>query len=79
MSPELIGILSVGVTLAGLILTGKRDTDRRIGALATRMSGLEQRMAAMEQRMAHMEGLLAGLGLAGRAREATAAAAAVGD
>ena len=42
MSPELIGIVGVGVTVAGLILTGKRDTDRRIDALAARMSGVEQ-------------------------------------
>ena len=66
MSPELIGILGVGVAVAGLMLTGKRDTDRRIDALATRMTSLEQRMAAIEQRMARMEGLLEGLGLAGR-------------
>ena len=79
MSLELIGILGVGVTSAGLILTGKRDTDRRIDVLATHMSGVERRMAALERRMAHLEGLLAGLGLALRAREATTAAAAAGD
>ena len=65
MSPELIGILgvivsvlSVGAALAGLILTGKRDTDRRL--------------ADMDRRLARVEGLLEGLGLSGRALAATA-------
>ncbi|MDE0103133.1 MAG: hypothetical protein OXN89_12205 [Bryobacterales bacterium] len=53
MSAELIGILAVGVALAGLILTGKRDTDRRL--------------ADMDRRLARVEGLLEGLGLSGRA------------
>ncbi len=60
MSAELIGILGVGVSilavgvaLAGLILTGKRDTDRRL--------------ADMDRRLARVEGLLEGLGLSGRA------------
>lgn len=59
MSAELIGILGVGVSivavgvaLAGLILTVKRDTDRRL--------------AEMVRRVAHVEGLLEGLGLSGR-------------
>lgn len=67
MSAELIGILGVGVSilavgvaLAGLILTGKRDTDRRL--------------ADMDRRLARVEGLLEGLGLSGRAGPSGAAA-----
>ena len=67
MSAELIGILGVGVSiltvgvaLAGLILTGKRDTDRRL--------------ADLDRRLARVEGLLEGLGLSGRVRSAGAAA-----
>lgn len=52
MTAELIGILSVGVALAALILAGKRDTDRRL--------------ADMDRRLARVEGLLEGLGLSGR-------------
>ncbi|MDE0122982.1 MAG: hypothetical protein OXN97_00235 [Bryobacterales bacterium] len=59
MSAELIGILGVivsvlgvGAALASLILTGKRDTDRRL--------------ADMDRRLVRVEGLLEGLGLSGR-------------
>ncbi|MDE0103424.1 MAG: hypothetical protein OXN89_13690 [Bryobacterales bacterium] len=53
MSAELIGILGVGGALAGLILTGKHDTD--------------QRLANVGRRLARVEALLKGLGLPGRA------------
>lgn len=52
MTAELIGVLSVGVALAALILAGKRDTVRRL--------------AEMDRRLARIEGLLVGLGLSGR-------------
>jgi hypothetical protein len=52
MSLELIGILSVGLALAGLILSGRRDTSRRLDD--------------MDRRLARVEGLLEGLGLSGR-------------
>ena len=53
MSADLIGILAVGVALAGLILTGEHDTD--------------QRLANVGRRLARVEGLLEGLGQPGRA------------
>lgn len=66
MSAELIGtlgvgvsILAVGVALARLILTGKRDTDRRL--------------VDMDRRLARVERLLERLGLPGRAAVAGAA------
>ncbi len=71
MSAELIGILGVGVSilavgvaLAGLILTGKRDTDRRL-------ADMDGRLAALDRRLARVEGLLEGLGLSGRAAAAS--------
>lgn len=60
MSAELIGILSVGVALAGLVLR-----------LSARIDGIEDRLASVEQRLARVEGLLEGLGLSGRIAPAT--------
>ena len=61
MSPELIAILAVGLTLAGLTLRMGARLDSRIDRLETRVTGLEQHMA-------HLEGLLEGLreAIAGR-------------
>ena len=83
MSAELIGILSVGVALAALLLTSvnnlrdemralredMRRTENRLDALEQRM---ETRLDALEQRMARLEGVLDGLreALFGRSREA---------
>jgi uncharacterized coiled-coil protein SlyX len=83
MSAELIGILSVGVALAALLLTsvnslregvralreGMRRVENRLDTLEQRM---ENRLDALEQRMARLEGVLDGLreALFGRSREA---------
>ena len=54
MSPEMIAIASVGVALAGLILTGQR-------AIRTELATQRQEIAALREWMAHLEGLLEGL------------------
>lgn len=54
MSVELIGIISVGVALAGLILASKREINLRLVAL-------EQGQADLKERMARVEGILEGL------------------
>ena len=61
MSVELIGIISVGVALAGvsvalagLILASKRDIN-------VRLTALEQGQADLRERMARLEGILEGL------------------
>ena len=46
MSPELIGILAVGIALAGLILNGQRRIDARFERLEKRISALEAQQAA---------------------------------
>jgi len=56
MSVELIGIISVGVALAGLILASKRDIN-------VRLVTLEQGQADLRERMAGLEGILKGLAL----------------
>lgn len=84
MSPELIGILSVGVALAALHLASLRSLreeirkeihrlDGRLDRLETRLDGMESRLDSLEQRMARLEGVLDGLreALFGRSREAT--------
>ena len=67
MSPELIGILTVGVALAALVLTStgrlRGELQSARGELVGRIGALETRMAGLEQRMAPLEGLLEGAGL----------------
>ena len=67
MTPELIAILAVGVAVAGLILNGQTQTNRRLDALEQRLEGridaLEQRISAFElqvnQRFDRLEARLA--------------------
>ena len=68
MSPEIIATASVGVALAGLILTGQRAIRtelaiqrRETAALREEITTLREALAALRERMAHLEGLLEGL------------------
>ena len=54
ITPELIAIVGVGATLAGMILTGQR-------ALRGEMAQLRDQIGKLRERMAHLEGLLEGL------------------
>ena len=61
----LIAVVAVGVTLAGLMLTGQRairaelvDQRKEFGG---RFSALEQQITELRERMAHLDGLLDGL------------------
>ena len=60
VTAELIGILTVGVAIAALILT---STGRLRSELGARIGALEVRFGALEQCMARLEGLLEGAGL----------------
>ena len=76
MSAELIGILSVGVALAALLLTSIKglceEMRGEMRTLREDMRRMENRLDALEQRMARLEGVLDGLreALFGRSREA---------
>ncbi len=61
MSPEIIAIASVGVALAGLILTGQRAIRAEQAAQRLEIAALREDLAALRERMAHLEGLLEGL------------------
>ena len=72
MSPELIGIMTVGVALAALQMVsikGLREDmdkrfaalDQRLAAIDQRLAALEQRVGALEQRLARLEGMIDGL------------------
>ena len=68
MSAELIGILSVGVALGGLVLALQSRTDKRLDAFDKRLDAfgaelrvLGQRVGGLEQRVARLEGLIEGL------------------
>ncbi len=72
MTPELIGILAVGIALAGLVMRLSARTDQRIGALDKRLTEglqglraeiaeLRTQISELRERMARLEGLLDGL------------------
>ena len=61
MSMELIAIIGVGITLAGLILNGQHDLRKEINGLRKEINSLREEMNNLLERMAHLEGLLEGL------------------
>ena len=72
MSPELIGIMTVGVALAALQMMSIKSLREEIKGLREeikdlredmdkRFAALEQRIGALEQRLARLEGMIDGL------------------
>ena len=61
MTPELVGILSVGVAILAVLAVSMQRTDKRFERLEARFDRLEARMSDLEQRQARLEGLLDGL------------------
>ena len=61
MSPEIIAVASVGIALAGLILTSQRTIRAELVAQRQDFAAFREDLAALRERMAHLEGLLEGL------------------
>ena len=76
MSADLIGMLTIGLALAGLIIANSRALRRDMASLETRLrddlkqtetrlredlKGLDQRVGRLEHGQAKLEGLLEGL------------------
>ncbi len=58
MTPELIGILTVGLVLAGLVIGLFAWLRTDIRDLALRMGNMEERMANVEKEVAFIHGIL---------------------
>ena len=58
MSGEVIAVIAVGITLAGLILTGNARIEARLGALEAIVGDLRERATALEVRVANIEATL---------------------
>ena len=65
MTPEMIAIIAVGVTLVGMNLHSSREIRaemrREIGALGERLDALAARIGALEQRLVRIEGSFEGV------------------
>ena len=65
MTPELIAIIAVGLTVVGVVLRQGSRLDKRIDDLkqevSERFKALEDRMTQVEKQQAKLEGLLEGL------------------
>ena len=60
MPPELIGILAVGATVIGLMLTFRRDARADLAELRQDVHALTERMSRLEGRMSRLEGVIEG-------------------
>lgn len=56
----IVAILAVGVSLAGLIISGQRSTSRDLAGIRTEMTEMRKDIADLRELMARLEGLLEG-------------------
>ena len=67
MTPELIGILAVGATVIGLMLTFRRDARADLAEVRSDLADLRNDVQALTERMSRLEGVIEGF-FAGRDR-----------
>ncbi len=58
MSPEVIAILAVGVSLAALIVSGQRSLRSGLEAATAERASIRQDLHALAERVARIEGAL---------------------
>ena len=61
MSPETIAVVSVGIALAGLIVSLWRDLRRDLQTLTRRVDDLTERVNNLSERVSRIEGLIEGM------------------
>ena len=67
VTPELIGILAVGATVIGLMLTFRRDARADLAEVRSDLADLRNDVQALTERMSRLEGVIEGF-FAGRDR-----------
>ena len=67
MTPELIGILAVGATVIGLLVTFRRDARAEMAEVRSDLANLRkdvqaltERVSRLEGRVSHLEGVIEG-------------------
>ena len=60
VTPELIGILAVGATVIGLLLTFRRDARADLAEVRADLADLRKDVQALTERVSRIEGLFAG-------------------
>ncbi len=76
MTPELIGILAVGATIIGLLVTFRRDARAEMAEVRSDLANLRkdlqaltERVSRLEGRMSRLEGVIEGFFTGRRARD----------
>ena len=61
MTPELIGILAVGATLIGLLITFRRDARADMAEVRSDLADLRKNVQALTERVSRLEGRMSRL------------------
>ena len=76
MTPELIGVLAVGATVIGLLVTFRRDARAEMAEVRSDLANLRkdlqaltERVSRLEGRMSRLEGVIEGFFTGRRARD----------